>query len=48
MIVGATIAGHKIAYELQHGADVTLVDPKDFFQIPMALPGQLVAPGELR
>ena len=47
VIAGGGMAGHKIAYELQQVADVTLVDPKDFFEIPMAAPRLLVAPGSL-
>ncbi len=38
------MAGHRIAFALQHEAHVTLVDPKDYFEIPMAVPRLLVEP----
>ncbi len=47
VIVGGGMAGHKIAHALQDLAEITLVDPKDFFEIPMAAPRLLVAPGSL-
>jgi flavin-dependent dehydrogenase len=34
VVVGGGIAGHKIAYAMQHVADVTLVDPKDYVEVP--------------
>ena len=47
VVVGGGAAGHKIAYAMQHAADVTLVDPKDYLEVPMAVPRLLVAPGSL-
>lgn len=47
VVVGGGMAGHKIAYAMQHVADVTLVDPKDYVEVPMAVPRLLVAPGSL-
>jgi NADH dehydrogenase FAD-containing subunit len=44
VIAGGGLAGHRIAYALQREADVTLIDPKDFFEIPMAVPRMLVEP----
>ena len=38
------MAGHRIAWALQHEAEVTLIDPKDFFEVPMAAPRMLVEP----
>ncbi len=32
---------------MQHAADVTLVDPKDYLEVPMAVPRLMVAPGSL-
>ncbi len=45
VIVGGGLAGHRIAFALQHEARVTLIDPKEFFEIPMAVPRLLVQPG---
>ena len=47
VVVGGGAAGHKIAYAMQHAADVTLVDPKDYLEVPMAVPRLMVAPGSL-
>jgi NADH dehydrogenase FAD-containing subunit len=47
VIVGGGAAGHKIAYAMQQAADVTLVDPKDYLEVPMAVPRLMVAPGSL-
>ena len=47
VVVGGGAAGHKIAYAMQHAADVTLVDPKDYMEVPMAVPRLMVAPGSL-
>ena len=47
VVVGGGAAGHKIAYALQHAADVTLVDPKDYLEVPMAVPRLMVDPGSL-
>lgn len=51
VIAGGGLAGHRIAYALQHEApmaEVTLVDPKDFFEVPMAVPRMLVEPSRAR
>jgi apoptosis-inducing factor 2 len=47
VVAGGGMAGHKIAHAMQHVADVTLVDPKDYIEVPMAVPRLLVAPGSL-
>jgi apoptosis-inducing factor 2 len=47
VVVGGGYAGHKIAFAMQDQADVTLIDPKSFLEIPMAMPRQLVDPGSL-
>ncbi len=44
VIAGGGLAGHRIAYALQHQADVTVIDPKDYFEVPMAAPRMLVEP----
>lgn len=51
VIAGGGLAGHRIAYALQHEApmaEVTLVDPKDFFEVPMAVPRMLVEPARAK
>jgi NADH dehydrogenase FAD-containing subunit len=48
VIAGGGLAGHRIAFALQHEAAVTLIDPKDFFEVPMAVPRMLVEPGRAR
>jgi apoptosis-inducing factor 2 len=48
VIAGGGLAGHRIAYALQHEADVTLIDPRDYFEVPMAVPRMLVEPGRTR
>src|SRR5437879_4273289 len=45
VIAGGGLAGHRIAYALQWETDVTLIDPKDYFEVPMAVPRMLVEPG---
>jgi NADH dehydrogenase FAD-containing subunit len=47
VVVGGGIAGHRVAFALQHAAAVTLIDPKDFFEVPMAAPRLLVDPDSL-
>ena len=44
IIYGGGLAGSQLAHSLQHDADVTLVSPLDYFEIPMALPRALVEP----
>jgi NADH dehydrogenase FAD-containing subunit len=48
VIAGGGLAGHRIAFALQHEAEVTLIDPKDFFEVPMAVPRMLVEPDRAR
>ena len=47
VIAGGGVAGHKLAYALQQEAEVTLIDPKPFYEMPLAAPRLFVAPGEL-
>lgn len=47
VVIGGGSAGHKIAYLLQDALDVTLVDPKNYLEVPMALPRLLVEPNAL-
>ena len=44
LVVGGGAAGHQIAYQLRNDADVTLVDPKTYWEVPMAVPRLLVEP----
>ncbi|MCC5602118.1 NAD(P)/FAD-dependent oxidoreductase [Nostoc favosum] len=48
VVVGGGLAGHKIAFHLQNKAQVTLIDPKDFFEIPMAVPRLFVEPSRAK
>lgn len=48
VIAGGGLAGHRIAFALQNEAEVTLIDPKDYFEVPMAAPRMLVEPGRGR
>jgi NADH dehydrogenase FAD-containing subunit len=48
VIAGGGLAGHRIAFALQHEAEVTLIDPKDYFEVPMAVPRMLVEPDRAR
>ena len=43
-IYGAGVAGVKLANALQHRANVRLVSPIDYFEVPMAMPRNLVEP----
>ena len=47
VVVGGGLGGYHVAHALQHLADVILVDPKDYFEVPMAAPRLIVAPGSL-
>ena len=47
VVIGGGAAGHQIAYDLQKLLDVTLVDPKAYWEVPMALPRLLVEPAAL-
>lgn len=44
VVAGGGLAGHRIARALQHEARVILIDPKDYFEVPMAAPRMLVEP----
>ena len=44
VIYGGGIAGAVLARELSGDCEVTLVDPNDYFEIPMAVPRSLVTP----
>ncbi len=48
VIAGGGVAGHRIAFALQRQANVVLVDPKEYFEVPMAAPRMLVEPGRAR
>lgn len=47
VVIGGGLGGHKIAHALQSAMDTILIDPKSFWEIPMAMPRQLVRPAEL-
>ncbi len=47
VVIGGGLGGHKIAHALQSAMDTVLIDPKSYFEIPMAMPRQLVRPAEL-
>lgn len=47
-VIGGGIAGHRIAFAMRQRMEVTLIDPKTYFEIPMALPRLLVEPDALR
>ncbi|ATZ95222.1 NAD(P)/FAD-dependent oxidoreductase [Dickeya fangzhongdai] len=47
LVIGGGAAGHQIAYQLRDAANVTLVDPKTYWEVPMAVPRLLVAPDSL-
>lgn len=44
LVTGGGAAGHDIAYQLRDAASVTLVDPKIYWEVPMAVPCLLVEP----
>lgn len=44
-IYGGGIAGTVLAHALKNDAEVTIVSPLDYFEIPMAMPRLLVEPG---
>ena len=44
LVIGGGAAGHQIAYQLRNDAAVTLVDPKTYWEVPMAVPRLLVEP----
>jgi NADH dehydrogenase FAD-containing subunit len=48
LVIGGGATGHKIAYQLLNAAHVALVDPKTYWEVPMALPRLLVEPDGLR
>lgn len=47
LVIGGGAAGHQIAYRLQKKSDVVLVEPKTYWEVPMALPRLLVSPDAL-
>lgn len=47
VIIGGGAAGHQIAYQLRDVARVILVDPKTYWEVPMALPRLLANPKSL-
>ncbi|WOA52536.1 NAD(P)/FAD-dependent oxidoreductase [Dickeya solani] len=47
LVIGGGAAGHQIAYQLRDAANVTLVDPKTYWEVPMAVPRLLVDPDGL-
>ncbi|MEQ1608952.1 MAG: FAD-dependent oxidoreductase [Hyphomonadaceae bacterium] len=47
VVIGGGLGGHKIAHALQSAMETVLIDPKSFWEIPMAMPRQLVRPAEL-
>jgi len=44
-IFGAGVAGLQLAKQLKHKADVTIVSPLNYFEVPMGMPRLLVEPG---
>jgi len=44
VIAGGGIGGAQLAYQLQNKAEVTLIDPKEFFEVPMAAPREMLHP----
>ena len=48
LVIGGGAAGHQIAYRLRDDAAVTLVDPKTYWEVPMAVPRLLVRPDALQ
>jgi len=48
LVLGGGAAGHQIAYQLRNDADVILVDPKTYWEVPMAVPRLLVEPDKLQ
>lgn len=47
VVIGGGAAGHQIAHDLMDTMAVTLIDPKDYWEVPMALPRLLVDPDAL-
>ena len=47
VVIGGGAAGHQIAYGLRDVMEVTLIDPKTYWEVPMALPRLLVEPKAL-
>jgi NADH dehydrogenase FAD-containing subunit len=47
IVIGGGAVGHQVAFEMQDSMDVTLVDPKTYWEVPMALPRLLVEPSAL-
>lgn len=47
VVIGGGMAGHQIAYTMQDTMEVTLIDPKTYVEVPMAIPRLLVEPDAL-
>lgn len=47
VVIGGGAAGHQIAYDLRDTLAVTLIDPKTYWEVPMAVPRLLVQPDAL-
>lgn len=47
VVIGGGLSGHRIAYQLKEVMAVTLIDPKSYFEVPMAFPRLLVEPEAL-
>ena len=47
VVIGGGMAGHLIAHEMQSSMQVTLIDPKAYVEVPMAVPRLLVEPEAL-
>jgi apoptosis-inducing factor 2 len=47
VIIGGGMAGHLIAHAMQSSMKVTLIDPKTYVEVPMAVPRLLVEPEAL-
>lgn len=47
VIIGGGAAGHQIAHDLRETFEVTLIDPKTYWEVPMAVPRLLVEPSAL-
>ena len=47
VVIGGGAASHQIAYDMRDSLEVTLIDPKTYWEVPMALPRLLVEPDAL-
>ncbi|MCC2654524.1 MAG: hypothetical protein K0Q60_4690, partial [Microvirga sp.] len=46
-VIGGGMAGHVIAHAMQDTMNVSLIDPKTYVEVPMAVPRLLVEPDAL-